>query len=352
MPKLDDGDQDNPVDDQSKPGNDLHQHKPNEYYRYILFLEKNLVLPRELEAQAHKNPCEWISPNDTKLKDSTQILLVTANKHEYNAVLSLLEPVKSSHLLKYKHCCTIGPLRKTATYIFGKFGAFNVAVHRMVSQGPAAAQDVIIVAAHCFGHNLNAIIAVGVACGVEKKSDYLDVLVAEKISCYQRARYGIGDKDELPIKNRDITNLPTSSFFLDIFNQPPQWPTNEKGETVAKLAKKPVLRLGTILSGNKLVDNQQVKEELLKNFSPEAIGIEMEGAGLYHNYKDHNYEILVIKGVCDFGDGKKDKKYQPTAALLAAECLRHYLSDDYLPQSLSSHCRKFNGKLLFVNKLL
>ena len=350
MPKLDDSGQHKSVDDQSKSGNDLHQHKPNEYYRHILFLEKNLVLPSELGDRAHKNGSKWIS-NDKKLKDSTQILLVTANKHEYNAVLSLLKPVKSSQLLKYKHCCNIGPLRKTATYIFGKFGAFNVAVHRMVSQGPAEAQDVITVAAHCFGHNLNAIIAVGVACGVGK-SNYLDVLVADKISFYQRARYGTGDQDELQIRNRDISNLPTSSFFLDIFNQPPQWPTNEKGETVAKLAKKPVLRIGTILSGNKLVDNQQVKEDLLKDFSPEAIGIEMEGAGLYHNYRDHNYEILVVKGVCDFGDGTKDKKYQPTAALLAAECLQHYLSDDHLPQFLRSHCRKFNGKLLFVNKLL
>ena len=311
------------------------------------FISEGLVQASELEDLADENSCEWISPNDSDtklLQESTQILLVTANTHEYNAVLSLLEPVKSSLLLKYKHCYNIGPLRKTATYIFGRFGAFNVAVHRMVSQGPAAAQDVITVAASCFGHNLNAIIAVGVACGVENKNDYLDVLVSEKITFYQYARIGT-DKDKVVITNRDIANLPTSSFFLDIFNQPPQWPANDKGETVAKLTKKPVLRLGTILSGNKLVDNQQFKNELLENFAPGAIGIEMEGAGLFHNYNDHNYEILVVKGVCDFGDGKKDKRYQPTAALLAAECLRHYLSDDHLPRSLNSHCRRFNRKL-------
>ena len=298
--------------------------------------------PKQLEAWAQKHPCDWISTdNDTKLmRESTQVLLVTANKHEYNAVLTLLEPVRNSKLLKYKHCCNIGPLRNTATYIFGKFGAFNAAVHRMVSQGPAAAQDVVTVAASCFGHDLNAIIAVGVACGVEERSDYLDVLVSDKITFYQYARYGTSDKEELKITNRDIANLPTSSFLRDLFNQPPQWPTNENGGTAAKLAKKPVVRLGTILSGNKLVDNKTFKEELLENFSSGAIGIEMEGAGLYHNYNDHNYEILVVKGVCDFGDGKKGKKYQPTAALLAAECLKHYLSDDHLPQSLRKYCRK------------
>ena len=312
----------------------------------FIILEENLVQPNQLEAWVHKNPFDWISPTDkdTKLmRENTQILLVTANKHEYNAVLTLLEPVKNSRLLKYKHCYNIGPLTKTATYIFGKFGAFNAAVHTMESQGPAAAQDVITVAASCFGYDLNAIIAVGVACGVDKRNDYLDVLVSEKVTFYQYARYGTSDKEELKITNRDIANLPTSSFLRDLFKQPPQWPTNKNGGTAAKLAKKPVVQLGTILSGNKLVDNKKFKEELLENFSPEAIGIEMEGAGLYHNYNDHNYEILVVKGVCDFGDGKKDKKYQPTAALLAAECVKHYLSDDHLPQSLRIHCR--NGKL-------
>ena len=279
------------------------------------------------------------------MQRNIQILLVTVNKHEYNAVLSSLNPVKNSKLSKYTHCCKIPPLKKTATYVFGKFGAFNVAVHKMVAQGPAAAQDVITVSSSCFGDNLNAIIAVGVTCGVENKSDYLDVLVSDKITFYQYA--DTIDKDKLKI---DVANLPTSSFLLDVFNQPPQWPINKSSETVAKLTKKPVLRFGTILSGNKLVDNKKYKEELLENFSPDAIGIEMEGAGLFHNCSDHNYEILIVKSVCDFGDGKKDKKYQPTAALLAAECVKHYLSDDHLPQSLRNHCCR-TGKLFYISSM-
>ena len=72
----------------------------------------------------------------------------------------------------------------------------------------------------------------------------------------------------------------------------------------------------------------------------------MEGAGLFHNYRDHSFEILIVKAVCDFGDGKKGKKYQPTAALLAAECVKHYLSEDNLPKSLKDHCR--NSKLFYI----
>ena len=314
--------------------------------QFVFLIEKNLVQPDQLEVWAEKYCYKWIDEVDAdQMQRNTQILLVTANQHEYNAVLSLLDPVKNSKLLKYKRCYKIGSLRKIATYVFGKFGAFNVAVHKMVAQGPAAAQDVITVSSSCFGDNLNAIIAIGVACGVENKSDYLDVLVSDKITFYQYA--DTIDNYKLTITNRDVANLPTSSFLLDVFNQPPQWPINNNSETVAKLTKKPVLRFGTILSGNKLVYNKKFKEELLENVSPEAIGIEMEGAGLFHNCSDHNCEILIVKSVCDFGDGKKDKKYLPTAALLAAECVKHYLSDDHLPQSLRDHCCR-SGELFYA----
>ena len=314
----------------------------------LIFLEHNLVQPNELRARAHTCTVSIKSIDSAaakKIKQKIQILLVTANRHEYNAVLTLLEPFKNSSLLKHTCHPQISVLKGSATYVFGKFGAFNAAVYRMVEQGPAAAQDVITDTAHYFGHSLNAIFAVGVACGIEGKNEYLDVLVSSKITSYQKARYGTKNK-ELDIRSRGPTDLPTSSFLLNIFNHPPYWPTDEKHGTVAILTKKPVLHQGIILSGNKLVDNPGFKKELLDNYAPEAIGIEMEGAGLFHNNKGHNFEILIVKAVCDFGDGKKNKKYQPTAALLAAECLKHYLSDANLPKSLKDHCR--NGKLFYL----
>ena len=42
-----------------------------------------------------------------------------------------------------------------------------------------------------------------------------------------------------------------------------------------------------------------------------------------------------MKSVCDFGDGKKNKIFQPTAALLAADCVRHVLGDPQIPGMLS-----------------
>ena len=91
-------------------------------------------------------------------------------------------------------------------------------VHLMTKQGPAAAQDVVTVAADCFGNNLNAIFAVGVACSVERKSKMLDVLVSKIISSYTAARISNkhDDKsdDEYEIENRPPISIFNSSNIL------------------------------------------------------------------------------------------------------------------------------------------
>ena len=277
-----------------------------------------------------------VDTNDSAIPSTIQILLVTANETEYGAALTFLEPlVGFDTLLRYHHVNST--INKHAVYIFGEFGNFYAAVHLMTKQGPAAAQDVVIVAADCFGNNLNAIFAVGVACGVEGKSDMLDVLVSKTISVYTAARISTGSDGEYEIENRGVTNMPISSFLQTYFDQPPKWPG--KDSIAARLLKKPTQRSGNILSGNYLIDHAKFKQKLLKSFAYNAIGIEMEGAGLFQDYPDTRYKIMVIKAVCDFGDGKKDKKYQPTAAMLAVECLKHYIGySPYLPQKLAEFC--------------
>ena len=232
-----------------------------------------------------------------------------------------------------------------STYIFGKFGAFNAAVQIMETQGTAAAQDVIIIASECF-EKLHAIFAVGVACGVEGKSDLLDVLMSKNITCYNLTRYGTNKEGKPEIKNRDITNLETSPFLCHCFN-PSSYPQTKTAE---KFKKNPFMIQGHILTGDTLVDNQRHKEELLNNYAKDAIGIEMEAGGLFHDKSNNSCEVMIVKGVCDFGDGKKTKEYQPTAALLAAECLHHYLSDENMPKKL--HDFKGNATVIINDKVL
>ncbi|KAH7029540.1 nucleoside phosphorylase domain-containing protein [Microdochium trichocladiopsis] len=76
---------------------------------------------------------------------------------------------------------------------------------------------------------------------------------------------------------------------------------------------------GTIGSGNKLLKNSTIRDQLRDKFG--LIGLEMEVAGMMN--------ILptgVIRGVCDYGDEQKNKAWQPYAAAVAASYAKALLA--------------------------
>ena len=80
-----------------------------------------------------------------------------------------------------------------------------------------------------------------------------------------------------------------------------------------------------MLSGEKLVNNLDYRRQLKEQF-PTSRGGEMEGAGVASACVNKNIPWILMKSVCDFGDGhKQEHKHarQACAASLAAEaCLR------------------------------
>jgi len=97
----------------------------------------------------------------------------------------------------------------------------------------------------------------------------------------------------------------------------------------------PTFRPGLILSGPYRTDDPVIKELLSKDFASEAIGIEMEGFHLFTATQQIISNGIIVKAVCDFGDGKKSKEYQPTAALMAANFVNKRLSDSDVPKMLN-----------------
>ncbi|KAM3552686.1 hypothetical protein MY1884_007076 [Beauveria asiatica] len=68
---------------------------------------------------------------------------------------------------------------------------------------------------------------------------------------------------------------------------------------------------GPIGSGDKLMKNALKRNELRDRYN--IIGLEMEAAGTMNRIP-----VGVIRGVCDYGDEHKNKKWQPYAAAMAA----------------------------------
>ena len=81
----------------------------------------------------------------------------------------------------------------------------------------------------------------------------------------------------------------------------------------------PYIHYGTIGSANRVVkdgtERDKVKGEM------KILCVEMEAAGLMDSFP-----CLVIRGICDYADSHKNKKWQPYAAATAAAYMKELLS--------------------------
>ena len=81
-----------------------------------------------------------------------------------------------------------------------------------------------------------------------------------------------------------------------------------------------VIHYGTIASGNQVIKHAAERDTVSKEFGG-VLCFEMEAAGLMNNFP-----CLVIRGICDYADSHKNKKWQPYAAGTAAACAKEVLS--------------------------
>ena len=176
--------------------------------------------------------------------------------------------------------------------------------------------------------NAKAIIAVGVAYGMSReKCKFGDVLVSQSIEDMSTVKFKDGTIIERGRKHRVKPNL------QKIFCKQTQTFLEKKKFTCTKEGREPKIIPGTIVSMSWLVDDKPTKMKILKN-SLEAIGGEMEGFVLLQiqeKYANQNpprqLDVVVIKGVADYGDGTKHKEWQFTAAMAAVGYAHHKLEE-------------------------
>jgi nucleoside phosphorylase len=161
----------------------------------------------------------------------------------------------------------------------------------------------------------SAVVMVGIAFGFEPEKQRIgNILVSQHLRGYDPQRYGSGP-DGAPVIVPRGDRVSASVRLLDRFKSGCQdW----QGQHV---------EFGLILSGEKLVDNREFRDQLRK-LEPEAIGGEMEGMGLYAAAHRCKVDWLLVKAICDFADGNKSQnklQYQEEAARNAALFTIHVL---------------------------
>lgn len=237
------------------------------------------------------------------------ILILTATVIERDSVLSAMRPLKDfSDIIKIAH----GP----DTFYLGRMGCHSV-VHTMCGMGTIGRDGSSLTVSDAIRiWNPRAIIAVGIAFGIDpNKQEIGDVLVSKTVSAYEPQRV----QDDLIISRGVIAESGLHLFnrFINVEG----WEFQRPDGSLVKL------RAGQLLSGDKLVDSSKFKRQLLVQY-PEAIGGEMEGAGLYAAAERAKVEWIIVKGICDWADGSKDKQHQRLAAAAAVSLVEHVLKDE------------------------
>jgi nucleoside phosphorylase len=89
---------------------------------------------------------------------------------------------------------------------------------------------------------------------------------------------------------------------------------------VVRTPREIAVHYGTIASGNQVVKDGVTRDKLSSELGG-VLCFEMEAAGLMNNFP-----CLIIRGICDYADSHKNKKWQPYAAATAAACAKELLS--------------------------
>lgn len=241
------------------------------------------------------------------MKNQTALLLVTVTKAESLAVLAAFEQHTGQS-------ARLAPRGDQTCHDLGTVNGIRawLVLSEMGAGGLGGAQQTVTKAIAKL--HPAAVIMVGIAFGADAKWQKIgDILISENLCLYELQRVGTDDGQPKIILRGA---RPDSSRWLlsACKNADLHW-------SGAKV------HFGCVLTGAKLVDNPALRAQL-RAFEPEAIGGEMEAAGLYVACQDAKKDWLLVKAICDWADGDKEHDRQPRQALAArnaAEFVLHTL---------------------------
>jgi nucleoside phosphorylase len=83
---------------------------------------------------------------------------------------------------------------------------------------------------------------------------------------------------------------------------------------------RPRVHFGLVASGSSVMKSGMDRDSIAKN--EDVLAFEMEGAGVWDTFP-----CLIIKGVCDYADSHKNRRWQIYAAATAATCMKAFLEN-------------------------
>jgi len=245
---------------------------------------------------------------------NVDLLLITANQDEWAQVARAITAP------------TFNVRKGDFVYTLGRFGACTAALIRC-SQGSAeqTASQIATLDGIAFVHP-KLVLCLGGAFGASRQSQAPgDVLVSSCAVPYEHQKVCCGG---LVWKWRG-SELTAWRSAVDLFPSDRGWDF----ETLP--GRRAIPQKGPIVSGEKLVNSAELKCVILQSCCPDAIGGDMEGAGVAVAANHEGIPWLVIKGVMDWGDGHKNDAFKKLASAAAVSYALHVLGSPQAPAALA-----------------
>ena len=238
----------------------------------------------------------------TKNIDDFKLLIITATPLEKEILHQTLKPIEGKESL-------IKISKGKQTYYFGIFGMYKAIHVACGDMGSIGRESSIITTSNAISDcNPKIVLMVGIAFGVNKKKQKIgDILVSERVIPYEPQRVG---KSDTVFRGKEG---PASSLLLNRFRNVDDWEYPIK-------TKNAEIIIGEILSGEKLIDNPDLKDILINKY-PNAKGGEMEGAGVYAACDGHDNHWILVKGICDYADGNKNRNKEANQIIAAKSAI-------------------------------
>jgi len=255
-------------------------------------------------------------PRPARKAQSPSILVIAATQLEYEVAIDLAGVREQLRVRR----------RNVGQYIAIDLGLENCSTWLLrCKAGAIGPNSSAVRVAHAIGRLHRrpfGVIATGIAFGLQRENQCIgDILVAEQIRLYEIVRKGA--KREIHRGDRPSA----SPVLLD-------WLHSAAADWALETAhpQRPRIHTGVLMTGEKLVDDRDFVGDLLA-MEPEAVGGEMEAAGIYSAALPDHVNWAIVKGICDWGYDK-DTSAQAIAARNAFDYVYHALEQPVAKQAI------------------
>jgi nucleoside phosphorylase len=263
------------------------------------------VVAFRAQARSIRDEKRNIVEREGRIMGRTRVLIVTVTDSERDAVLDAIE----GHTGRSVQPRFDGPI---PVFSMGPVNDTELFVVQAGAQGITNPAGALTLTAEAIRHvSPHYALIVGICYGLRPDGQKIgDVLVSEKIRDLDHGKL-VELNEKVHELHRGETVVPSAMLLNSVRAAQRGW-EQKSGVKV---------RFGMMLAWNKLINSEQVVEQL-RTEHPDAIGGDMEGAGFQAAARFADVQCLLIKSICDFGQNKTSK-HQPKAASNAAQFVLH-----------------------------